>query len=84
MSKKKCWSWRNELSKKKECWMCNKEKYTFLDKKEVPINRVLEDKESKDYYVVVPRDPHLFGHILIVLRKHINSLRVPSPKIASQ
>ena len=56
---------------KSGCWMCKEDEYRILDK-EVPVERILE--EDKGYYIVIPRDPHIFGHVLIVLRKHLNSL----------
>lgn len=45
--------------------------YSILDE-EVPIKRLID--ESKEYYVIVPSNPHLFGHILIVLKKHCENL----------
>jgi len=60
------------MVRKKDCWMCKKSEYRILDK-EVRIKRILD--EDKDCYIIVPRDPLIFGHVLIVLKKHRNTLK---------
>ena len=51
----------------KKCWMCDSRKYTPLEN--TRIRRLLEDNDKDGYYVVIPQDPHVWCHILIVLKK---------------
>jgi diadenosine tetraphosphate (Ap4A) HIT family hydrolase len=71
--KKESWSWEKAIEdRKKSCWMCDEKRYSYLDE-DYPIQRII-DNASDDYYVVVPKNPHVFGHILIVLKQHRRSL----------
>lgn len=61
------------LDKKEGCWMCDEEDVKFIDKKCVRKNRIID--ESDKYYVIVPQDPLLYCHIMILLKgKHRENL----------
>lgn len=53
------------MPKAKKCYMCDPNQYKVVDTN-VSIDRLLEDKEK--YYVIIPREPQLFCHLLIVLK----------------
>jgi len=51
--------------------MCDRKKYEIVGE-DVPVNRLVDEKDR--YYVIVPRDPHVWCHIMIVLKKHREGL----------
>lgn len=57
---------------KKKCWMCDRNQYAVLDKNDAPVDRLLD--ECHEYYVIVPRNPHVWCHIMVVLKKHCEGL----------
>lgn len=62
----------SKMDKKEDCWMCDEKELTFIDKNFSSEKRMVDD--SRNYYVIVPKDPLLFGHIMIVLKYHRKNL----------
>jgi len=52
--------------------MCDEEQVRFINKEFSSDERMIDD--SQDYYVIVPKDPLLFGHIMIIFKHHCENL----------
>ena len=57
---------------KTKCWMCDREQYMYTEVLGFRVNKVIY--ENSDVYVMVPHDPHVRHHVMVVLKKHRDGL----------